>query len=63
VIKEQLPRGLYRVELEAGGTVTASLESSFKKIAVRLLPGDRVTLEISPLDPTRARITARESTR
>jgi translation initiation factor IF-1 len=60
VVEATLPRELYRVRLESGGTVTASVGREAKRVLVKLLPGDHVTLELSPFDPTRARIQARK---
>jgi len=54
-----LPKELYRVRLEGGVTVTASVGREAKRVLVKLLPGDHVALELSPFDPHRARITAR----
>jgi translation initiation factor IF-1 len=59
VIEAVLPRELYRVRLDGGGTVTASVGREAKQVLVKLLPGDHVVLELSPFDPNRARIKAR----
>ena len=58
-IEEVLPRALYRVRLDDGATVTASVSNKLRQITVKLLPGDGVTVEISPYDPTRGRIQER----
>jgi translation initiation factor IF-1 len=58
-IEEVLPRALYRVRLDGGAQVTASVSSKARQVTVKLLPGDGVTVEISPYDPTRGRITER----
>jgi len=58
-IEEVLPRALYRVRLDDGATVTASVSNKLRQITVKLLPGDGVTVEISPYDPTRGRIKER----
>jgi translation initiation factor IF-1 len=55
-VLEQLPSLLYRVELERKQTVLAHAVGNQKRNFVRLLPGDRVELELSPQDPTRGRI-------
>ena len=59
VVEEALPQDLYRVALETGEKVTASLGGKARQTMVRVIPGDRVLLERSPLDPTRAKITSR----
>ena len=56
VIEATLPRGLFRVRTDGGDAVTASVSSMAKKVHVKFLPGDRVTVELSPFDPTRGRI-------
>lgn len=55
-VLEELPSLLYRVELERKQTVLAHAVGNHKRNFVRLLPGDRVELELSPQDPTRGRI-------
>jgi translation initiation factor IF-1 len=59
VIEAALPRGLYRVGLESGEKVTASIGGAAKQTIVRVIPGDRVLIERSPFDPTRGKITRR----
>lgn len=58
-IEEVLPKALYRVRLDDGEKVTASLSNRARQVTVKLLPGDGVTVEISPYDPTRGRIKER----
>jgi len=58
---EELPRLLFTVKLETQQTVTAHLVGAVEKNFVRLVPGDRVEVELSPLDPTRGRITKKLS--
>lgn len=58
-IAEKLPRELYRVELEDGRIIRASIGSQARRVNVKFIPGDRVALELSSRDPTRGRITAR----
>ena len=58
-VEAVLPRALYRVRLDDGGEITASVATKARQITVRLLPGDDVTVEISPYDPTRGRIKER----
>ena len=59
VIEETLPKGLFRVMLDSGSAVRAAVSTKARKTTVKLIPGDRVQVEISPYDPTRAKITAR----
>jgi translation initiation factor IF-1 len=55
-VTELLPSGLYRVRLEAGALVMAHIADRIDRNFVRILVGDRVRLELSPLDVTRGRI-------
>ena len=55
VVIEQLPSALYRVKLEAGGTVTAHVADRIDRNFVRVLVGDRVRIELSA-DVSRGRI-------
>jgi len=59
VVEAVLPKGLYKVRLDSGSTVTASLGSVARRVTVKIIQGDQVLVERSPYDPTRARITAR----
>ena len=56
VVTETLPQALYRVRLEAGGFVTAHIADRMDRNFVRLLVGDRVRVELSPVDGGRGRI-------
>jgi len=56
VVGERLPSGLYRVRLDEGAMVTAHIADRMDRNFVRILVGDRVRLELSPLDVTRGRI-------
>ena len=56
VIEEVLPQGLYRVSLKSGEKITASIGGVARQTTVKVIPGDRVLLEISPLNPTRGKI-------
>ncbi len=53
---EQLPRMLFRVELENRKQALCHVAGKMRRNFVRLLPGDRVTVELSPRDPARGRI-------
>jgi translation initiation factor IF-1 len=59
VVVEQLPSSLYRVKLEGGGVVTAHIADRVDRNFIRVLVGDRVRVEISRIDVTRARIVER----
>ena len=59
IIEEALPRGLFAVRCDDGRRVTATLSTAAKRVMVKVLPGDRVVLEISQFDPSRGRIKAR----
>ena len=55
-VVEELPRLLFTVKLETQQTVTAHWIGAVQRNFVRLVPGDRVEVELSPHDPTRGRI-------
>ena len=55
-VLEVLPRALYRVGIEGGREVTAHAGSGTSRNFIRLLVGDRVTVELSPRDVTRGRV-------
>ena len=59
VIKQALSTAMFRVELENGHIVTAHISGKMRKFYIRLLPGDKIKLEMSPYDLTKARITYR----
>lgn len=59
---EPLPNGMFRVELENGHLILAHASGKIRMHFIRILPGDRVTLELSPYDLTRGRITYRHRT-
>ena len=58
-IVEALSNAMFRVELENGHTVLAHISGKMRKFYIRILPGDRVKVELSPYDLTRGRITYR----
>jgi translation initiation factor IF-1 len=58
-ITEALPNTFFRVELENGHSVLAKLSGVMRRRWIRVNPGDRVRIEISPYDLTRGRITYR----
>jgi translation initiation factor IF-1 len=58
-IIEVLPNGLFRVEIETGQKITAYLSGKMRIHYIRIAKGDTVTVEMSPYDLTRGRITTR----
>ena len=56
-VREALPNDLYTVELDNGQEIVSHVSGAVKPYMVRLLPGDRVTVELSPYDLSRGRIT------
>jgi translation initiation factor IF-1 len=58
-IAEALPNAMFRVELDSGHKVLAHVSGKMRKFFIRILPGDRVKVELSPYDLTRGRITYR----
>ncbi len=58
-IIETLPNAMFRVELENGHKVLAHISGKMRMHYIKILPGDKVTLELSPYDLTRGRITYR----
>ena len=54
-----LPNAMFRVKLDNGHIVTAHISGKMRMFYIRLLPGDKVKLEMSPYDLTKARITFR----
>ncbi|APZ50118.1 translation initiation factor IF-1 [Jeotgalibaca sp. PTS2502] len=59
VIAETLPNAMFKVELENGHIVLAHVSGKIRMNYIRILPGDKVTVELSPYDLTRGRITYR----
>mgnify|MGYP005687013677 FL=1 len=59
VIVEALSNAMFRVELQNGHIVTAHISGKMRMFYIKLLPGDKVKLEMSPYDLTKARITFR----
>ena len=58
-IKESLPNAMFRVELDNGHKVLAHISGKIRKNFIKILPGDRVKIELTPYDLTRGRITYR----
>jgi len=59
-VVEPLPNAMFRVKLDNGHVVLAHISGKMRKYYIRILPGDRVTVELSPYDLSRGRITYRE---
>ena len=59
VIRENLPNATFRVQLENGHEVLAHVSGKMRMHFIRILPGDKVKLELSPYDLSRGRITYR----
>ena len=59
VVLEALPNAMFQVELESGHTILAHISGKLRMNFIRILPGDKVTIELSPYDLTRGRITWR----
>jgi len=58
-VVEALPNAMFEVELDNGHRILAHISGKLRMNFIRILPGDRVTLELSPYDLTRGRITWR----
>lgn len=58
-VVETLPNAMFRVELENGHEVMAHVSGKMRKFFIRILPGDKVKMELSPYDLTRGRIVYR----
>lgn len=58
-VKEPLPNAMFRVHLDSGHEVLAHISGKMRMHFIRILPGDKVKVELSPYDLTRGRITYR----
>jgi translation initiation factor IF-1 len=58
-VVEPLPNAMFQVELENGHRILAHISGKMRMHFIKILPGDKVTLELSPYDLTRGRITYR----
>jgi translation initiation factor IF-1 len=58
-ILESMPNAMFRVELENGHEILAHISGKIRKNFIRILPGDKVKVEMTPYDLTRGRITFR----
>ncbi|GAB4375414.1 MAG: translation initiation factor IF-1 [Acidobacteriota bacterium] len=59
VVEETLPNAMFRVKLDNGHLVLAHISGKMRKHFIRILPGDRVLVELSPYDLNRGRIVYR----
>jgi len=59
-VQEALPNAMFRVQLENGHRVLAHISGKMRMHYIKILPGDKVTVELSPYDLTRGRITYRQ---
>ena len=59
VVTETLPNTMFRVQLENGHVVTAHISGKMRKHYIRILRGDKVTVELTPYDLSKGRITYR----
>ncbi len=59
-VVETLPNTMFRVELENGHLITAHISGKMRKHYIRILTGDQVTVEMTPYDLSKGRITYRE---
>jgi translation initiation factor IF-1 len=59
-ILEALPNAMFRVEMEGGHKILAHISGKMRMNYIKILPGDKVRVELSPYDLTRGRITYRE---
>ncbi|GAA2860602.1 MULTISPECIES: translation initiation factor IF-1 [Lactobacillus] len=58
-VVDTLPNAMFKVELENGAIILAHVSGKIRMHYIRILPGDRVTVELSPYDLTKGRITYR----
>jgi translation initiation factor IF-1 len=58
-IVEALPNTMFRIDLDNGHRILGHISGKMRKHYIRILPGDKVTVELSPYDLTRGRITYR----
>ncbi|AIS09639.1 Translation initiation factor IF-1 [Lactobacillus kimbladii] len=58
-VVDTLPNAMFKVELENGAVILAHVSGKIRMHYIRILPGDRVTVELSPYDLTKGRITYR----
>ncbi|MDR3647363.1 MAG: translation initiation factor IF-1 [Candidatus Babeliales bacterium] len=59
IVKETLPNAMFRIEIEGGHIILGHVSGKMRMNFIRILPGDRVLMELSPYDLTRGRIIRR----
>jgi len=59
IVKETLPNAMFKIEVEGGHVVLGHVSGKMRMNFIRILPGDKVVLELSPYDLTRGRIIRR----
>ncbi|MCP8352614.1 translation initiation factor IF-1 [Candidatus Synchoanobacter obligatus] len=59
IVTESLPNAMFRVELENGHMIIATISGKIRKNYIRIMAGDRVTVELTPYDLSKGRITIR----
>ncbi|PWL48281.1 MAG: translation initiation factor IF-1 [Clostridiales bacterium] len=59
IVSEALPNAMFRVELQNGHKILAHISGKLRMNYIKILPGDKVTVEMSPYDLTKGRITWR----
>lgn len=59
VVVEAMPNAMFKVEIQGGNVILAHISGKLRMNFIRILPGDKVTVEMSPYDLTRGRITWR----
>jgi translation initiation factor IF-1 len=59
-VQEALPNAMFRVEIPPGKIILAHISGKMRMHYIKILPGDKVTVELSPYDLTRGRITYRQ---
>ena len=59
IVKETLPNAMFKIEVEGGHVVLGHVSGKMRMNFIRILPGDKVILELSPYDLTRGRIIRR----
>lgn len=62
IVKETLPNAMFKVAIEGGHEILAHVSGKMRMHYIRILPGDKVALELSPYDLTRGRIVLRYKT-
>lgn len=60
IVKESLPNTLFRVEVAGGNMILCHLSGKMRMHFIKILPGDKVRVEMTPYDPTKGRITYRQ---